>query len=535
MKVKNVYSYPFDLISNFVIEENRIDTNNQKYTIETVDARSLLTWNRFDLMAKWIYIDSKDKGIDNQCALSVYKDNINAFSCGTFVEPGEECKNTFGKYLETFDSIIADVKKGGFRKDISLIPVDDFGEIFDGAHRVATAAYYNQPITILRLFGKKVVYDYDYKYFRKYLMSDINMGYMAIQYAHLKCNCYIACFWPVADKKLLPRAEEILKEVGTIVYEQDVYLTYRGIRNLMIQAYGHQEWTGSIDDNYSGVDYKATLCYSNETVTKTYLFEAESLEKVIEIKGRIRKLFGIENHSLHISDNKEETDRMVDLLYNINSVDYLNNADPYLYSTVWKKIEIFKNLVEKNNLDINRFIIDSSAVLEVCGLRRARDLDFLTDYCDRETTETQRFWEDSDEFEKHDSQLKYHSVELGDMLYNPENHFCYGGVKFLSLKLLRGMKSRRREEKDIKDIRLCDKFLRKSRHVPAQYRHETYNKIHSYQLKKGDYGKGPISYREYIKAVVSDVISYVPSRISALLSDLDIRNNAEKENYYSAK
>lgn len=92
-------------------------------------------------------------------------------------------------------------------------------------------------------------------------MSDVSMGYMAIQYAHLKDNCFMACLWPKADSDRMDDVESKLRSIGHIIYAQDVYLTYQGMCNLMAQIYGHQSWTGSIENHFSGVRGKADACY----------------------------------------------------------------------------------------------------------------------------------------------------------------------------------------------------------------------------------------------------------------------------------
>jgi hypothetical protein len=52
--------------------------------------------------------------------------------------------------------------------------------------------------------------------------------------------------------------------------------------------------------------------------------------------------------------------------------------------------------------------------------------------------------------------LKYHAEELDNILFNPDNYFYFQGVKFLSINLLKKMKTNRNETKDVKDIKLID-------------------------------------------------------------------------------
>lgn len=527
-------NYPFNLLTEYFIRENKIDITRE-YEIVTIPARELIKYNRFDLMAKWLYIDAREKGLHSDHGLNIYYDNINAFSCGLFFEPGSAEKNSFEKYTNDLNLLIADIKENGFDTAKSIIPAGMDDDIIDGSHRVAVAAYFNKEILIIRFPELKRTYSYDYEYFRKYMMSDISMGYMAIQYAHLKENCYMACLWPKADLSKAAEVEINLKSIGRIVYSQDVYLTHQGMRNFMTQIYGHQAWTGSIDDHFEGVCGKVDACYREGQPVRTYLFEADSFEDVVCIKEKIREIFQIENHSIHISDNWNETKDMVEMLYNRNSVEFMNRATPYQYSKVYKKLAELKTLIERNRFDRSRFIVDSSAILEVCGLRQAADLDYLTDY----------IFETNGEIEgvdNHASQLPYYNISLQEMLYNPENYFYFEGMKFITPQRLIEMKTTRGEEKDIRDVRLLKNYLAKKIGIPKEYSYETIDMIHKYQLDNHIYGQGQWTYKQYKAHIRNKRISWVRSAIKTPFSfsyhwviDSDFRIRKKRDRYLKMK
>lgn len=521
--------FPFNALTEYFINENNIDIHKQ-YEIIDIDARKLIQYNRFDLMAKWIYIQAKENGISSNYGYNVYKDNINAFSCGTFIEPGMPEKTTFERYVEEIDTLIENIKKNGFDKTKSLIPVGKNDEAFDGSHRISVAAFFEKKVTIIRFPNMCRRYSYDYAFFRNYLMSDESMGYMAIQYAYLKRNCYMACLWPKADLSKCNEVEALIKTIGNIVYEQDVYLTYRGMKNFMIQIYGHQEWTGSIENHFDGVIAKVDACYQEGKPVRTYLFEADDFDNVVDIKKKIRDIFQIENHSIHISDNSNETIDMVNLLYNRNSVEFLNKAEPYKYSGVFKKLIELKNVVLLNNYDRDRLIIDSSAVLEVCGLREAADVDFLTDY-ESEIISLEGI-------DNHASQLKFYDISIKDLLYDPHNYFYFEGMKFVTPKNLIQMKMKRGEEKDIRDVKMLNSFLKKQLSIPKDYDYETIDKIRKYQIEHQAYGQGTWSYEQYRKQIWKDREVRLRNMVKLPLSftyhyliDRDFRSARKRERY----
>lgn len=503
-RVKAV-NYPFNLLTEYFICENNIDTTKE-YEVVNLPARQLIKHNRFDLMAKWIYIDAQQKGLDSDFGRNIYYDNINAFSCGLFFEPGTAEKNSFNRYVDDLNALILDIKNNGFNASKSLVPVGMDDELIDGSHRVSVAAYFDCGISVVKF--PQLQRTYNYEYFRKYMMSDVSMGYMAMQYAYLKRNCYMACLWPKADLSKTDEVEECLRSIGNIVYSQDVYLTYQGMRNFMTQIYGHQSWTGSIDNHFIGACAKVDACYKEGQPVRTYLFEADSFDEVVEIKKKIRDIFKIENHSIHISDDENEAKNMAEMLYNRNSVDFMNRADPYQYSNVYKKTAELKKLINSKGHDMSRFIIDSSAILEVCGLRQAADVDYLTDYIFDIDGEIEGV-------DNHAGQLQYYTISLPDMLYNPENYFYFEGMKFITPQRLIEMKTKRGEEKDIRDVELLNNYLNKKIDIPKEYRFETIDKIRKYQLDNRIYGQGQWTYEWYKTYVRDKRVSQVKNTIKA--------------------
>lgn len=479
--------YPFSLLTDYFVRENHIDTSKE-YEIVSIPARDLIKYNRFDLMAKWIYIDAKEHGLESNFAEKVYFDNINAFSSGTFIEPGTENKNSFEKYKKDLDDLIVDIKKNGFDENKSLVPVGKNDVLLDGSHRVAVAAYYNQEIKIIRF--PELDRCYDYRLFRKYLMSDISMGYMASYYTKLKKNCYMACIWPRADIEKMHQVEDLIRGIGEIVYSQNVFLTRQGMHNFMTQIYGKQSWTGNIENHFNGVESKVEACYRKGKPTRTYLFECDNLEKVIEVKKKIRDIFNVENHSIHISDDSDETEDMAGLLYNPNSVHILNSSQMYMYSGVYTKLLMMKEVIKNKEYDKERFIIDSSAVLEICGLREAADIDYLTDYMQKNIFEF-------DGIDDHESQLKYWPISVKEMLYNPENYFFYEGMKFISPQRLVDMKTIRAEKKDIRDVKLLKKIINKKNNILKEYDLNTREEIRNYQIQNKMYGLGVFSLEQF--------------------------------------
>ena len=61
--------------------------------------------------------------------------------------------------------------------------------------------------------------------------------------------------------------------------------------------------------------------------------------------------------------------------------------------------------------------------------------------------------------DSHNPEMKFHTTKKDEIIFNPSNHFYYRGFKFVSLNILKDMKTNRNEEKDRKDVLLINSIL----------------------------------------------------------------------------
>ena len=317
---------PMHLLSDNFIKSQNI-TEDTPFEIFEVDAKELLCPARLDLAAKLFYIDAKANNADLAYAKEVYQRHIQAFSEGTYTEPGDQHKNSLEKFYEVMDTLIAEFKDSGFDPSKSLIPVGDNNVILDGAHRTACAIYFNKKVTVIRFVGKTV--QFGYEYFRSRKLSEEFLETMAITYSRFAvAPLYCACIWPIADSAKRETAIQFIKDQYSIVLERDISLEKLGLRNLMIQVYQQQAWIGTEEDQFRGVMGKVDACFRPRASTKVILFEGGGLDEVLALKENIRNIFSIDKHSIHISDSNQETNLMVEVLFQANSRYALNYGKP---------------------------------------------------------------------------------------------------------------------------------------------------------------------------------------------------------------
>lgn len=428
---------------------------------EIVDARSLLSSYRFDLYGILFYIDQKVKGVsDLSYAKEVYKERTRAMTGFSLSEIGNDNKTSFDDFVIVLDKLIDDFQNNQYDYEKTLIPVDKKGQPIDGAHRISCAAYFNEKVKVLRFLNREVT-PYDYQYvIREFLPNDI-ADQMALESLNWHDDLYVFFFWPKAhnNSDKLQESLKLISQETSILYQIEYKLTYEAVKNLMIQLYGHMDWVGTIEDGFSNITGKADEVWAGNGKLRIVMVRAKSCDEILSLKSKVRELFGIGLASVHSTDNMRETVLAMNALLNPNSRHHLLNADVTKYKNSYKLFTRFKCLVEQNGFDKNEFVIDASMVLSIYGIRPARDLDY---YCLH--NESSKHYPFDEYIEEHDdTQKKYYSLPISDLINNPQCYFVFNELKFVSLNNLLSFKRRRysftHESKDAEDIKLIGTVL----------------------------------------------------------------------------
>ena len=427
-------------------------TDNTNYEIETIDAIELLTPNRIDLVAKIKFLDNIYKNLNCSFISEMYEAHLKAFNGNSKCsEAGDDNKNNLNDYISSFMETANSIKEDGFNSNASLIPIGKNNVLLDGAHRTASAIYFNKKVEVIKF--QSINENYNYKFFQNNLLDEKFLDYMVLEYCKLKKNTFVFCIWPSADKSRRNEAYNLIRQKTSIIYEKEVDLNYNGYRNFMIQIYkDFTNWIGNYKNHYKGVYSQLDPCYKSGIPLKIFVVEAKSKEYIIELKTQIRNIFNIGNFSIHSTDNQMETIKMLEILLNHNSIYLLNYGQPDKYKELNKKIEIINQAIQNNNLNKDNFIIASDIVLALFGLKESNDIGYLSlnsDYYD--------YFKNID-MDNHFDNIEYCDTTLNEIILNPNNYLIYQGIKFITLDLLEKMKKNRNSRKDSIDIELIQKF-----------------------------------------------------------------------------
>ncbi len=267
------------------------------YSVERVPARQLLSVLRFDLFAKLYYI--RRRSADPDEAMAVYSGHIRAFNPDLH-EPGRSDKTTLEAFVSTFNELIDAFADCDFDETVSLIPVGDGNVILDGAHRIAALASRGKSVTIARFPGVRE-YRFTYEYFMKRGLSFALCDKIAEEMTHWMADLKAVCLWPSVRQK--GKAVEVLAAKYPIGYLRPVKMRFSALVDFVAEIYGHQPWTREP----LAVRDKASHCCGRSGEMFLLLIDAPYGDELVETKEKIRAIYGIGNHSLHITDTQEET------------------------------------------------------------------------------------------------------------------------------------------------------------------------------------------------------------------------------------
>lgn len=420
------------------------DLFDTSYKLEKIKSSKLLTYNRFDLSFKLLFLKMIEK--DDNFSMDIYREHIKAFSLGEFNEPGNAMKISFDDYQKTFVNIFYDIRKNGFDKNLSVIPLSKNGSIANGSHRVACSIILDKEIDCVRIDTPDHLYDFNF--FRERGVSKTVMDAAACEFVKNSKNIYLAIIWPSAEGK----DNQINQIIKNIVYEKRVTLNKNGAHNLLSQIYYGEDWIGSLEDNFKGSYGKLIECFKVLGPIRFIAFQSENIREVREIKDKIRSLFNIGKHSIHITDNHTESLRISRIAFNENSIHFLNYAKPNKYLSTHQKIKDYKSFLDKNDISFDDAILDSGIILSLYGLREAQDIDFLIN--DNVNLKIQ-----NDLIDMHDEVLKYYKHNKMNLIYDQSRYFYFNDIKFVSFSDLYKMKLNRNEIKDRIDSKLMEALI----------------------------------------------------------------------------
>jgi len=399
------------------------------HVLETRNPIDLLTHKRFDVPIKYMYASN----LSSEFYKNAYKEHLKVWN--NFRE-GTPSKNGFADFDNAFKSIIDNIVD-------EPVPVNNEGHIANGAHRLAAALYHGRPINIRNTNEDENYHiECDYKFFINRGLPQSFLKRTAVEYAKLKSNTHVICLFPIAHTRI-DEVMSIISEYSNIFYHSSEDLNSEGQLNLMKEIYLSESIKQKVVTkagwaNEEGIRRKGNQCFMGKTRVTFVLVDAKNLDTVKEMKNKIRALFNVGNHSVHISDYHEDAIRISKTVFNDNSIHFLNNRKNVLFPNYSKLMSAIK----PNDNEV----ITGSAVLSLYGLRDCKDIDLI--------------YYNNPPADSHNQYLETHyKLTLDNIINNPLYHLYYQGFKYVSLNVISNMKKVRNEPKDIIDVQLMERIV----------------------------------------------------------------------------
>lgn len=184
--------------------------------------------------------------------------------------------------------------------------------------------------------------------------------------------------WPAAaDSDKRGRVPGLLAQGGELLDRREVWLNRRGMRNYMLQVYGHQRWAGSFRNHFRGVWAKVDGCYAPDRPLELFTVRVDSLGQALALKTQLRALFAQGKHSVHMTDSEAESAFCQAILRTPRRVAFLNRAEPDRYRCFTRRLERLVRDLDRAGVDRREVVVCSRAVLALMGEQRVRQLSWI--------------------------------------------------------------------------------------------------------------------------------------------------------------
>jgi hypothetical protein len=353
----------------------------------------------------------------------------------------DNLKFSLEDYIQSFRNLFESIKLHGFDPNYGSIPSTELG-ITNGAHRLASALVLAK--NVVRTHSTEENHNYGFRFMQSVGIPEKYIDATVLEYLYYAQRSTVFCAMGITSS-MAANIQKSLDQSGfSTVYVKAIKLSEIGQRRLMKLLYGSNDWWTT--DFYESL---ALERFSNRDSTYFFFVVAKFPEIEIRFKSEVRDKYfdSYTFKKFHSSDNNEETLRIAESVLNENSLFVLNEAP---IESERRLIEVIRGHQYLQNLDPKNFAIDGSANLEILGIRKAKDLDFIEI--------EKKYSEASPSSMSHNLEYQHLPIEPSQLIIDPRNFAVVEGFKFVSIAQTISFKAHRAEDKDLLDIsNLCER------------------------------------------------------------------------------
>ena len=365
-------------------------TASQEMNIRNISPLSLDLENRFDIIVKAVYAaEWLKKGKVSDFTTNMYKKHLKVWN--NFQEPctfkgqkdwfdaSKPCveKTSAQDFIRSFQKTIQSLKENGFDNSKSIVPVTSNLFPLNGAHRIAAAIALRMHTMPVQITSSSHSFNWDANFFikkgfdKKYadfasrnfaMYSNAVESELSFLKNH-KHNLHAVVLFPSVKNQKVNTVKTILTKHAQIITERIFWLNKDAADMFVQQIYPNEAWVSN------GAWGKTNYCFPKGTarfpIRVFFISTSLSLKKVLDTKKKIRELYSIGKHSIHITDTRSQAMDVAKMLLNKHSLRYINNTK-WTSPLQRKKFKCRK----PQNIDENaRFYIDGRpcALDTACG------------------------------------------------------------------------------------------------------------------------------------------------------------------------
>lgn len=438
------------------------------------DFGSLITIDRMDIVVNMIYCKFYDKKIKSNFAYDLYIEQKKSEKGEELIEHpvgmGDKLvSNKKGEddWIKKFNDLIECVHGGKFswkdnQRAIDMITISKkTNQLVRGAHRVALHHYFN----------KKIYVAYNEEPPHSHKCSKIqNYEYVFNEFINLKKDTLVYCLFPEFNTK--KNDDFITKKINDdggmdLLYKKSIKLNENGFIYFLIILYQIHKINGVGMVDYGVIRTKLKKSFNSGGKVTLYFVEKKcNRSHLVNFKKNIiRKHIDScdKPYSFHVCDNHEETKNISQFVLNDNNIKFANSNNIAKFNKNYPSLNDIKNTNINKKIDVNKIIknvfinsddycVVGSSLLSLFGIRESKDVDIISKDLK------------NDNFDIHNKYIQYFmGIEPDDIIYNPNNHFYFFGVKFMTPEILLTFKEKRylktKDEKDKVDITQLKEYL----------------------------------------------------------------------------
>ncbi len=344
-----------------------------------METNKIILYNRIDVFIKILYIKAFIKKEEFKKYKELYKKHINLYNWWY-----EDHKRNINDFEKDFNKLIKNIKDNWFNNNYPIL-INEKWIVINWSHRLACCLYFWITPVFKIIHWKWIIWDINWLYNNKFeneeIIEIINC------YTDYKKDFFIYIIWP----SLFNKYKDIkldLQKIWNFIWSFEININKKILSELIKDIYSYDDWNLKWG---LGIDKKIILL-NNSKIKKIIVLVFEKNNNIYlnergfkdKIRNKYKKYTWVNDwterfYTFHSWEDQNENNYIKKIILNIKNLESLKYRDSIENnSKLINNLDIFRKYCKQNNLNKEDFCIVWSTILEIYNLRKANDLDFIS-------------------------------------------------------------------------------------------------------------------------------------------------------------